>query len=103
MPEIHVTFEHGLGDAVWFAHTIPLYIRRGYKVSVQCTPDKELLFRAAGAEISQQPGKWHRWAYPSEHTHDGHGQLWKGSKVANGISQEPMPNIGTRAELWDEL
>ncbi len=83
---------------------IPLYVRRGYRVEVECTPDKAILFEAAGA-VTTPGGATHEhpWGYPAGGTHAGHGRFWQGSKIANNLSAHPLPNIGTADELWDEL
>ena len=97
-------FQHGLGDASYFAHLIPLYLRRGHQVEVECTPDKRLIFEAAGAKVidGRAPAE-HPWGYPPGGTHDGHGRFWQGSKIGHNISEPPLPNLGPKGELWDEL
>lgn len=97
-----VRFFHGLGDAANFARLIPLYTRRGYRIGVECTPDKEILFRAAGAEIVEQAHATHDWAYPPQDVHSGHDRPHQGSKVGWNISEPPLPDIGNKAELWEE-
>lgn len=126
-----VSFHHGLGDCAYFAHLIPLYVRRGYEIEVECTPDKRILFEAAGATFrgpagaetakgaqtgaTGHPGDFrsrlqhnrrelpHGWVYPGGSTHVGHGRYWQGSKIGHNISEPPMPFIGDKTELWDEL
>ena len=101
--KISVAFHHGLGDCVHFAHLIPLYTKRGYAVEVECTPDKRILFEAAGATtIAGGAGMTHPWSYPPGGTHAGHGRFWQGSKPGHNISEPPLPNIGTKQALWDE-
>lgn len=101
---ISVRFHHGLGDCAYFAHMIPLYVRRGYRIEVECTPDKAILFEAAGgAVISGGAQHEHPWGYPAGGTHAGHGRFWQGSKIANNLSAHPLPNIGPVDQLWDEL
>lgn len=100
---ISVSFFHGLGDCVYFAHLIPLYTRRGFEVEVECTPDKSIVFEAAGARVIEKGAKAsHPWAYPSRETFNGHGRYWQGSKLAHNISEAPLPDIGSREELWNE-
>src|SRR4051812_10511264 len=48
---IKIHFDHGLGDAVHFAAHLYLSIQRGYKFEVACTPDKAILFEAAGCKV----------------------------------------------------
>lgn len=101
---ISVSFYHGLGDCVYFAHLLPLYVRRGYAVEVECTPDKAIFFEAAGAKvISSGARAAHPWGYPSGGTHEGHGRFWQGSKMGHNISEPPLPRIGDKAELWPEF
>ena len=100
--KISVSFFHGLGDCAYFAHLIPLYVRRGFQVEVECTPDKAILFQAGGASVVAKAATSHSWGYPAGSTHEGQGRFWQGSKMGNNISQAPLPNIGDKAELWDE-
>ena len=98
-------FYHGLGDAAYFAKLIPLYTKRGHQVAVECTPDKKLLFEAAGATILQngEATAEHLWAYPAEHLPRAeHGRFWLGSKMGHNISEPPLAHIGPKDELWDE-
>ncbi|MEZ6129157.1 MAG: glycosyltransferase family 9 protein [Planctomycetaceae bacterium] len=103
--DISVTFYHGLGDCAYFAHLIPLYAKRGHRIAVECTPDKAVLFQAAGATtIAKETAKHvHEWGYPSGATHVGQGRFWQGSKMGHNISQPPLPDIGAKADLWDEF
>jgi ADP-heptose:LPS heptosyltransferase len=102
-PKTSVSFYHGLGDCAHFAHLIPLYVKRGYEVEIECTPDKRILFEAAGARtISQGAKQAHPWGYPAGGTFVGHGKFWQGSKIGHNISEPPLPAIGSKSELWDE-
>jgi predicted O-methyltransferase YrrM len=83
---------------------ISLYTRRGYRIEVECTPDKRVLFEAAGATVIESGAEHvHAWGYPSGGTHEGRGNFWQGSKIGHNISEAPLPHIGDKAELWDEL
>jgi len=99
---VSVAFYHGLGDAANFARLIPLYARRGWRVAVECTPDKRILFRAAGAGITAKARHVHPWPHSPQGPHAGHGRSWEGNKPAWNISLEPLPDIGPREELWQE-
>jgi hypothetical protein len=102
--KISVAFYHGLGDCAHFAHVVAMYVQRGYPVEVECTPDKRVLFEAAGATtIAAGAAATHPWAYPPGGTHSGHGRLWQGSKMGHNISEPPLPDIGAKAALWDEF
>jgi len=101
--KFRAAFYHGLGDCVYFAHLIPLYVKRGYDIEVECTPDKRILFEAAGATtVSGGSAPVHSWSYPAESTHAGQGRFWQGNKMAHNISEPPLPDIGEKSALWDE-
>ena len=101
--KISVSFYHGLGDAAHFAHLIPLYTKRGFEVEVECTPDKRILFEAAGVTTIEQGAKnEHLWGYPSGSTYEGQGRFWQGSKTGHNISEPPFPDIGAKDALWQE-
>lgn len=101
--QVSVKFYHGLGDCAFFAHLIPLYKKRGIDITVECTPDKRILFESAGATvITNGAEQEHPWGYPAEKTHAGQGHFWQGSKMGHNISEHPLPDIGDKAELWDE-
>jgi hypothetical protein len=105
MDAIRVTFEHGLGDCVYFAHQLPLYKRRGFNVVVSCSPDKDLLFRAAGVPVAANlnGGASVAWLEGEEPTEDlRFDNYWRWSKMARNLSLEPMPDIGHPADLWEE-
>jgi hypothetical protein len=102
---VHVRFDHGLGDCVYFAHQIPLYVRRGWDVVVSCRPDKELLFHAAGALISASPDDVPSVPWLEGETPDADlrfDNYWRWSKMARNLSFDPMPDIGHPARLWSE-
>lgn len=88
------------GGCAYFAHMIPLYTRRGYRIEVECTPDKRIIFQAAGAvPVDSGAGQVHDWGYPSGGTHEGHGRFWHGSKIGHNLSESPLPNIGDKGTL----
>lgn len=97
-----VAFYHGLGDCAYFASLIPLYTKRGHQIAVECTPDKALLFKTAGAEIVSKADCEHPWGYPTGGTFEGQGNFLQGSKMGHNISEHPLPFIGEKADLWDE-
>ena len=99
-----VRFTHGLGDCVYFAHLVPLYARRGHQIEVECDPDKTFLFEEIGVRLmTEEAPTEHAWDYPQGGTHEGHGQYSLGSKIANNISEPPLPYLGPKEDLWDEL
>lgn len=102
MAEVSIKFFHGLGDCANFAHQIPLYISRGYSVSVECTPDKAIMFEAAGAKVVSGAKQTHHWYHAPGPGAPTIQEPWAGSKPCWNVSQPPMPNIGRFTGLWDE-
>ena len=103
MSEIRVRFDHGLGDNAYFAHLLQLYRRRGIDVEVLCTPDKRILYEAAGVRtVDAGPAVVHPWPHSSDFPVESHGRYWQGSKMGHNISQPPLPDIGDKGQLWDE-
>ena len=97
-----VKFFHGLGDSVYFAHSLPLYKKRGHKLKIRCRPDKHILYKPTGLEIvttNQSDVQRHPWKHPPRTD-----QLypWSNNKAAMNLSRHPMPEIGKPDELWDE-
>jgi hypothetical protein len=99
---VSIRFEHGLGDCVNFAHQIPLYLRRGHRIQIQCSPDKEPVFRAAGAEIVGHAEAVHGWPHAAGPGRPDHDDPWSGNKAAANLSQQPLPDIGPCPDLWGE-
>lgn len=102
---VRVRFEHGLGDCVYFAHQLPLYLRRGYDIVVSCDADKEVVFHAASVPVaaSLDGGVSVPWFEGEEPTEDlRFDNYWRWSKMARNLSLEPMPDIGHPADLWEE-
>ena len=98
-------FNHGLGDCAYFAHQIPLYLRRGWQVMVACQREKEVLFRAAGGLIALEPDGarpvlWLEGQQPTEALCSDN--WWRWSKMARNLSLDPMPDVGHPADLWEE-
>jgi len=102
---LKVSFRHGLGDCVHFAHQLPLYTRRGHRLLVACPPDKQILFAASGVSITSDTAgtigvPWHEGFWPNAEAR--WNNPWRWSKAAQNISVPPMPEIGTPEDLWDE-
>lgn len=98
-------FTHGLGDCAFFAHQLPLYVRRGYQVTVACTPDKHVVFAASGVEVCTDAGgsqhvPWHEGLTPTQEA--DWNNPWRWSKPGRNVSVAPLPDIGTPKDLWDE-
>lgn len=96
-------FIHGLGDCANAAHLFALYRQRGHDLTVHCQADKELMFMAAGCEMVKNDPPVHAWEHPPGSDHASNSSPWSGNKVAWNVSQQPFPNIGSRAECWDDL
>ena len=105
MPELKVKFDvHGLGDCVHFAHLLQLYKRRGYDITVQIEENKHFVWKVAGLSVAQD-GEFphHDWGYPWGEFEDLGSPDWLGNKIAHGINHLPLPTIGDKRKLWDEL
>lgn len=101
---ICVDYYHGLGDAVHFAHSVPLWRRRGWDVSVTCPPDYEPLFAAVGAREPGGQVRYHDLPHPQGPGQPTMRDHWAGNKVAWNLTHSGcMPDIGHYSELWDEL
>lgn len=97
-------FKHGLGDAVYAAHLVALYVQLGYPVTVKTWPQYALLFQAAGARVThRRVAAKHPWLYPPEYVYAGEGFDWLGNKPFGNLSRAPLPNIGKRSAWWDRF
>lgn len=102
MADVSIYFGHGLGDNANFVHMLPLWIRRGHTVSVQCSPDKACLYQAAGAKVADSAEHVHDWPHPWPAPMtlvNG----WTHNKTGCNLVHRALPNIGTQDELWPEL
>lgn len=100
--EMSFSFIHGMGDCANYCFQIPLYTRRGHKITVHCTPEKRAMFEAAGAEVI---GGGADSAHPYLHADHEPPTLenpWSGSKPGWNVARSPAPNIGDYRELWEE-
>ena len=102
---VSVRFPHGLGDCVYFAHALPLYVKRGYDVTVACNPDKQILFEASGVDCVRDDEvyptvSWNDAAHLNDLVCSSYAAC---NKAATNLSRAPMPSIGTPKELWSEL
>lgn len=95
---------HGLGDVCQAAHLIQLYRRLGYRVKVQCEPNKEFVWKVAGCE-TQFEGDFpdHPWNYPSQFDDLSYPDCIA-NKTAFNVGRPPLPGLdGNRDYLWDQL
>lgn len=99
-----ILFKHGLGDAVTFAHSIPLYTARGHAVRIACAADKEIIFRAAGAEIvDESEARFiHAYPYPEKIPQVMPRDWLPFNKLWHSVAHPPMPDIGRDRSLWQE-
>lgn len=102
---IKIVFPHGLGDCSYFAHQLPLYVRRGHEITVVCSADKAIVFQASGVALQHYLGddpvvEWHEGG---SFDHLNPHSLWTANKATVNLSVAPMPVIGSPAELWEEL
>jgi hypothetical protein len=104
-PILSVSFPHGLGDCVHFAHQLPLYTRRGYRIEVVCSPDKQILFAPCQVKVTSNSDgavhvPWQEGLLPGPEAL--WNNVWKWSKAARNLSVAPLPDIGSPQDLWDE-
>jgi len=93
-----VRFDHGLGDAANFAHSLPLWTRRGFDIRIHTADNKKELFEAAGVSVVDHHDRLHPPAQPANMMNG-----WAENKCGWNLTQAPMPYIGSEAELWEEL
>ena len=102
MKDVAFRFPHGVGDAVHLALMVPLWTRRGYAITVACTPFYRPLIEAAGARWAADDGTppTHPWMHPltPSYLH----APWAGNKAGANLRCDPGPRVGLPAQLWDE-
>lgn len=99
-----ITFPHGLGDCVYFAHQLPLYKRRGHDIRVVCNPDKRVLFPPECLLNDGQQAPKAAWEHARHLEAVDDGNHWMANKAMFNLSVKPMPNIGPpTADLWKEF
>jgi len=103
--KIRVSFDHGLGDCVYFSHILALYTRRGFDFTVAASSDKHIVFQQAGVETTTDNTgatrvPWHNGGWIDENNVK---RFWEYNKAAKNISENPLPFIGSPADLWQEL
>jgi len=102
---LEVHFGRGVGDCVYFAHQLPLYVRRGHKIRVSCDPDKRILFEPCGVEIVHERGGAPEYPWDEAGPVDGlSGSNYAGcNRAGSNIGRPPLPYVGEAADLWDEF
>jgi hypothetical protein len=96
-------FFHGLGDCANAAHLFALYRKLGHDLAIHCTPDKAVLFKAAGCEVVTSSSRVHPWSHPPGAGHPGMSDHYTGNKTAWNVSRDGLPNIGSYADRWGDL
>ncbi|CAA9891058.1 conserved hypothetical protein [Candidatus Methylobacter favarea] len=103
--QVKIHFGHGLGDCVYFAHQLPLYVKRGYEITLSCNSDKRILFEPCGVKITDDRDgspevSWDESEPVSNVTANNY---WICNKAGINIGNPPMPNIGNTQDLWHEF
>jgi hypothetical protein len=99
-----ITYPHGLGDCVYFAHQLPLYKRRGHDIRVVCNPDKRCLFPPECVLKDRLEAPKVTWDHAKHLATIDDGNHWMANKAMFNFSVKPMPNIGPpSAGLWKEF
>lgn len=82
---------------------LQLYRKRGYDVYCHFEDNKNAVFRIADIDYCNLHGSSHHpWIY--QPGFNSPGELdWSGNKTALNLNQQPLPEIGERGELWEEL
>ncbi len=102
---VNIHFGHGLGDCVYFAHQLPLYVRRGYDITLSCAPDKRILFEPCGIALTHERrgAPQVSWDESSPVGTLTAGNYYVCNKAGSNIGKEPMPFIGSPKILWKEF
>jgi hypothetical protein len=107
MKQVQLDFPHGLGDCVYLACALPLYVKRGYDITVRCNPDKRIVFEDSGVHIvhEENPDRYPNYSWdesPSLGSLTGKN-FGTCNKAAFNFGKYPMPYIGCPNELWKEF
>jgi hypothetical protein len=104
-----ISFEHGLGDCANFALQLPLYIKRGWDITIACDENKLAIFELVGAKTIRRAGnqaklaKSHGWS-DSNYVIPPADNLLQNNKARQNFLTAPMPAIADEPidELWRE-
>ncbi|MDF1816402.1 MAG: glycosyltransferase family 9 protein [Verrucomicrobiales bacterium] len=102
---VNLQFRHGLGDCVYFAHQLPLYTKRGWHFRIQCSSEREFVFRGIDNVTVESGDSYpkHPWVPAARIGETEPEYLYLANKPAGNISQPPMPDIGLiDRDLWNE-
>ena len=102
---LKVSFDHGLGDCVNFAHVMAVYAQHGYAFKATCAEDKGIVLRTAasvchsGCGASRVP-----WYETPGVTRENVDKPWRHNKAAISMNVAPLPPLGILpSEFWREL
>lgn len=99
-----ISYPHGLGDCVYFAHQLPLYRRRGHDIRIVCNPDKRCLFPPECIVQEKMEAPKVAWNHARHLESIDDGNHWMANKAMFNFSAPPMPYIGPPSEeLWREF
>lgn len=101
---IDVSFPHGLGDCVYFSHSLAVYKRHGAKIRVRANLEKQFLFEAADIERCGESAPKVGWIHGENIDSLTRETHWRANKAFANFSLAPMPNIGAMtSDLWQEF
>jgi hypothetical protein len=100
-----LSFHHGLGDCVQFAHLLRVYRSRGFEFSVRCEKRKALVFEAAGVPCVDVVAKEYkvRWPHLPGFNLPTPTCEWSSNKAAQNVGVGPLPALGPPGEVWEQL
>ncbi len=102
--ELCLQFTHGVGDCIQFAHLLQLYQKRGYKCSVRYNEDKKFIFDMFNIPFCDNNTYIrHDWKHFPEFNHPSVESDGIGSKLFDSINEYPLPYIGEKEEIWQEI
>ena len=101
---LQLHFGHGLGDAANWARALHLWRKRGYSVEVKVEENKAWLWQALGYALlpASCSATYMHFPHPAGFGDPDCDEV-EGNKTAWNLGLPPMPDIGTRQELWKEL
>lgn len=109
MKQLVIWFGHGLGDCANFALQLPIYIARGYDITIVCDENKRALFELVGVKTAGPHDEIAKSALPHHWPDSNHAippadDLLQNNKARQNFLAPPMLDIlDTKPEaLWLE-
>lgn len=105
---VNLSFYHGLGDIANFARLIPVYRKYGIDIGVKCSPDKEIIIKAAGGRILTDADRLddtHRWFIQNgrmDMTY-GNNRGWEENKTGCNMRHYGFEHKANMEQLWKDL